>query len=142
MKYDTEDVEHLKALIEKVGGPPPQLIKFAEKRGYVTRQEVVGKALSNDQLERMLDRRAALEAATSREENRKEMVRKQMAKLDAPAKEESELAELAEIMKEREEQKMRIMMEKLSFEDVVETEKEDNKEYEKKREELQCGQVD
>lgn len=29
IKYETEDVEHIKMLIDKVGGPPPLLVKYA-----------------------------------------------------------------------------------------------------------------
>lgn len=111
IKYDTEEVEPIKELIEKVGGPPPQLIKYASnERGFVLRTEIIGMAISNARLEKMIDRRDALESIKGREEQRKEMVRKQMSKLDNPIKEESDLSEIAELARQREENWMRGIM--------------------------------
>ena len=137
IKYDTEDVEHLKMLIERVGGPPPQLVKYANHpRGYVKRTEIIGMSLSNERLERLIDRRESMKNVLNREEERKEMVRKQMAKLDSPQKEDNELAEIAEIAKRREEAFLLGLMEQRSAADYQEANKEKVKEYEKKREEL------
>ena len=137
IKYDTEDVEHLKKLIDRVGGPPPQLVKYASHpRGYVKRTEIIGMSLSNERLERLIDRRDSMQNIVNREEERKEMVRKQMAKLDSPQKEDKELAEIAEIAKRREEAFLRGLMEQRSAADYQEANKEKVKEYEKKREEL------
>lgn len=110
VKYDTEDAAALKELIAKVGGPPPQLVKYADNaRGYVLRTEVIGMTISNERLEKMIDRKSALEEETSREEARRESVRKQMSQLDNPRKEESDMAEIAEIARQREENYMRGM---------------------------------
>jgi ApaG protein len=137
IKYDTEDVEHLKVLIDKVGGPPPQLVKYASHpRGYVKRTEIIGMSLSNERLERLIDRRDSMQNIINRENERKEMVKKQMAKLDSPQKEDKELAEIAEIAKRREEAFLRGLMEQRSASDYQEANKEKVKEYEKKREEL------
>lgn len=139
IKYDTEEVEPIKELIEKVGGPPPQLIKYASnERGFVLRTEIIGMAISNARLEKMIDRRDALESIKGREEQRKEMVRKQMSKLDNPIKEESDLSEIAELARQREENWMRGIMDQegrgdASFQEQI---KEEEKAYEKKREEL------
>ncbi|KAL9190298.1 hypothetical protein ACHAXT_007509 [Thalassiosira profunda] len=137
IKYETEEVDTVKALIAKVGGPPPQLVKFADHpRGYVLRTEVIGMNLSNDRLEKMIDRQAAMEDE-AKEEFRKEAVRKEMAKLDSPMKQESDLAEIAEIARQREEAYLRgIMDQDARNAQYAEMMKEDTKEYEKKREEL------
>ena len=138
IKYGTEDVEHLKALIERVGGPPPQLAKLADsERGYITRSEVIGMALSNERLKRMIDRRETYDSAVQREEQRKEQVKKLMSKVENPkAKEEAELLEIAKIKQEREEEWIRNMMEQETVESYKETSKEKETEYEKKRAEL------
>mmetsp|Transcript_27461 Transcript_27461/g.49920 ORF Transcript_27461/g.49920 Transcript_27461/m.49920 type:complete len:838 (+) Transcript_27461:144-2657(+) len=137
IKYEMDDVEHLKALIEKVGGPPPQLVKYADHpRGYVLRSEVIGMAISNERLERMIDRRAAMEDKV-REENRKESVRKEMAKLDNPIKEENDLAEIEELARKREENWMRGIMDiEGRSSQYQEAMKEEQKEYDEKRKEL------
>lgn len=137
IKYETEDPEALKALIEKVGGPPPQLVKYASnERGYVLRSEVIGMAISNERLERMIDRRAAMEDE-GREEARKENVRKEMSKLDNPIKEESDLAEIEELARQREENWMRGIMDiEGRSSQYQEAMKEEQKEYDEKRKEL------
>lgn len=135
IKYDTEDADKLRALIAKVGGPPPQLVKFADNpRGYVLRTEILGSAISNARLERIIERREAWEGAAAREEQRKESVRKQMSKLDNPMKQESDLAEIAEIKRQREEEFMQNFLSAEKVGDYAEQMKEDQKEYEKKRE--------
>ena len=138
IKYDTEDVEKLKVLIDKVGGPPPQLVKYADNaRGYITRSEIIGMAISNDRLERMIDRREAYDNAVNRENSRKEQVRKQMAKMENPkANEEAELAEIAKIAQEREDNWLRGMMERETVESFREKANEKEKEYDTKRAEL------
>jgi ApaG protein len=138
IKYETEDVEHIKMLIDKVGGPPPQLVKYAsDPRGYVKRTEIIGMSVSNERLERMIDRRQQMDNINAREEQRRENVKKQMAKLDSPQKEDSDLAEIAEIAKRREENFLRGLVEQNSVSDYQEgPNKEKVKEYEKKREEL------
>jgi len=137
IKYDTEDADAVRALIERVGGPPPQLAKYAnDPRGYVLRTEILGAAISNARLERMIDRREALEGAAAREEQRKESVRKEMSKLDNPMKQESDLAEIAEIRRQREEEYMRNFLMDDNRGDFAEQMKEDQKEHDKKREEL------
>jgi ApaG protein len=137
IKYDTEDVDKLKALMTKVGGPPPQLVKYADHpRGYVLRTEVIGMNVSNNRLEKMIDRMASLED-DGREEVRKEAVRKQMSKLDNPVKEESDLAEIQEIARQREEEYLRgIMDQEARTSQYRELMKEEEKEYKTKREEL------
>ena len=138
IKYDSEDVEKLKVLIDKVGGPPPQLAKYADSaRGYITRSEIIGMAISNDRLERMIDRREAYDNAVNRENSRKEQVRKQMAKMENPkANEEAELAEIAKIAQEREDNWLRGMMERETVESFREKANEKEKEYDTKRAEL------
>mmetsp|Transcript_26694 Transcript_26694/g.42155 ORF Transcript_26694/g.42155 Transcript_26694/m.42155 type:complete len:687 (+) Transcript_26694:136-2196(+) len=137
IKYEMDDVEDLKVLIEKVGGPPPQLVKYADNsRGYVLRSEVIGMAISNERLERMIDRRAAMEDK-GREENRKECVRKEMAKLENPIKEENDLAEIEELARKREENWMRGIMDiEGRSSQYNEAMKEEQKEYDEKRKEL------
>ncbi|KAL7532541.1 hypothetical protein ACHAXR_004695 [Thalassiosira sp. AJA248-18] len=137
IKYDTEDVEHLKTLIEKVGGPPPQLVKYADNpRGYVLRTEIIGMVMSNKRLEQMLDRRSTLEDE-AREEQRRESVRKQMSKLENPLKEESDLAEIEEIARQREETYLRGIMDQDARSSLYnELMKEEQKEHDKKRKEL------
>ena len=138
IKYETEDPDHVRMLIEKVGGPPPQLIKYAsDPRGYVKRTEIIGMSVSNERLERMIDRRQQMEGINAREELRKENIKKEMAKLDSPQKEDSDLAEIAEIAKRREENFLRGLVEQNTVSDYQEgPNKEKVKEYEKKREEL------
>lgn len=139
LKYDTEEVEPIKALIAKVGGPPSQLAKYAaDPRGYVLRTEVIGMVVNNDRLEKMVERRDALSSLSSREEQRKESVRKQMAKLDNPLKEESDLEEIAQLAAQRRENLMRSWMdeEKRGDGGASEKVKEELKAYETKREEL------
>eukprot|EP00581_Thalassiosira_minuscula_P019331 CAMPEP_0183713888 /NCGR_PEP_ID=MMETSP0737-20130205/8614_1 /TAXON_ID=385413 /ORGANISM="Thalassiosira miniscula, Strain CCMP1093" /LENGTH=833 /DNA_ID=CAMNT_0025942751 /DNA_START=75 /DNA_END=2576 /DNA_ORIENTATION=+ len=145
IKYETEDPERLKMLIDKVGGPPPQLVKYADHpRGYVLRTEVLGFAISNERLERMIDRRAAMEDE-AREEARKEAVRRDLSNLDNPIKEENDLAEIAEIARQREENWMRGIMDiEGRSAQYQESMKEEMKEYEEKRKELlkQWGEGD
>jgi ApaG protein len=138
IKYDTEDPDHVRMLIDRVGGPPPQLIEYAANpRGYVKRTEIIGMSVSNERLERMIDRRQQMENISKREELRKENIKKQMAKLDSPQKEDSDLAEIAEIAKRREENFLRGLVEQNTVSDYQEgPNKEKVKEYEKKREEL------
>jgi len=139
IKYDTEEAAPIKELIAKVGGPPPQLVKFADnERGYILRTEIIGMAISNERLEKMIDRRNALESITNREEQRKEQVRKQMSQLDNPIKVESDLDEIAEIARQREENWMRGIMDQEGRGDAAYQEqiKEEQKAYDKKREEL------
>ncbi len=113
------------------------MAKFAENsRGYVLRSEVIGMAVSNERLERMIDRRAAMEDEV-REEARREAVRKEMAKLDNPIKEEADLAEIEELARQRQENWMRGIMDiegrSAGYREAM---KEENKEYEEKRKEL------
>jgi len=138
IKYDTEDVEKLKTLIDKVGGPPPQLVKYADNpRGYITRSEIIGMAISNERLERMLDRRTAYENAVNREQTRKDQVRALMQSTENPKQnEEAEFAEIAKIKQEREEEWLRNMMEQETVEGYKERANEREKEYEDKRAEL------
>jgi len=137
IKYETEDADRLRELIAKVGGPPPQLVKYADHpRGYILRSEIIGMAMSNQRLERMIDRRSAMEDE-AREEIRKEAVRKQMSKLDNPEKEDSDLAEIEKLQQEREEAYLRgIMDQEARSAQYNEMMKEEQKDYEKKREEL------
>ncbi|KAL7544994.1 hypothetical protein ACHAWF_008367 [Thalassiosira exigua] len=137
IKFGIEDVEHLQALVAKVGGPPPPLVKYADNpRGYVLRTEIIGMQMSNERLERMIDRRAAWDDET-REEQRKEAVRKQMAKLDDPQREESELAEIQAIARKREEAYLRgILDQEGRAAQYAELMKDETKEDDKKREEL------
>ena len=138
IKYETEDPDHVRMLMEKVGGPPPQLVKYAsDPRGYVKRTEIIGMSVSNERLERMIDRRQQMDGINAREELRRENIKKEMAKLDSPQKEDSDLAEIAEIAKRREENFLRGLVEQNTVSDYQEgPNKEKVKEYEKKREEL------
>ena len=138
IKYETEDPDHVRMLMEKVGGPPPQLVKYAsDPRGYVKRTEIIGMSVSNERLERMIDRRQQMDGINAREELRRENIKKEMAKLDSPQKEDSDLAEIAEIAKRREENFLRGLVEQNTVSDYQEgPTKEKVKEYEKKREEL------
>ena len=138
IKYDTEDPDHVRMLIGRVGGPPPQLVKYAsDPRGYVKRTEIIGMSVSNERLERMIDRRQQMDNIDAREELRRENIKKEMAKLDSPQKEDSDLAEIAEIAKRREENFLRGLVEQNTVSDYQEgPNKEKVKEYEKKREEL------
>ena len=138
IKYETEDPDHVRMLMEKVGGPPPQLVKYAsDPRGYVKRTEIIGMSVSNERLERMIDRRQQMDGINAREELRRENIKKEMAKLESPQKEDSDLAEIAEIAKRREENFLRGLVEQNTVSDYQEgPNKEKVKEYEKKREEL------
>ncbi|KAL3763286.1 hypothetical protein ACHAWU_008989 [Discostella pseudostelligera] len=138
IKYDTEDVDHLKKLIERIGGPPPQLVKYANHpRGYVLRTEIVGMPFDNEQIESMLDRRESLLDDIQREERRKEAVRREMAKLDNSQREAKHYAELVELVKRRkEEAALAVFEEELARANPNEKTKERMKEYEKEREEL------
>mmetsp|Transcript_10973 Transcript_10973/g.20097 ORF Transcript_10973/g.20097 Transcript_10973/m.20097 type:complete len:842 (+) Transcript_10973:199-2724(+) len=137
INYETEDAEALKALIAKVGGPPSKLVKYADHpRGFVLRTEVIGMAISNERLERMIDRRAMMEDE-GREELRKEAVRKNISNLDNPIKEECDLAEIEEIARQREENWLRGMMDSEGrSEGYKDAMKEEQKEYDEKRKEL------
>lgn len=137
IKYETEDPEHLRTLIAKVGGPPPQLVKYAgNPRGYVLRSEIIGMRMSNERLEKMIDRQMAMDDE-AREEQRREMVRKQMAKLDNPQKEEAQRAKLEELARAREEKYLRGIMDIESRTgQYVEMMKDEQKDYDKKRQEL------
>jgi len=138
IKYGTDDPDTLRTLMTKVGGPPPQLIPLADHpRGYVLRTEVIGMALSNERLERLIDRRTATDDAV-REERRREAARNDLAKLDNPAKEEAERAELAEIRRQRKENWLRnvLAVESRSADDYEESDEAEKKEYDDKRQEL------
>mmetsp|Transcript_4292 Transcript_4292/g.7978 ORF Transcript_4292/g.7978 Transcript_4292/m.7978 type:complete len:558 (+) Transcript_4292:191-1864(+) len=92
----------------------------------------------------MIDRRAAMEDE-AREEARKEAVRRDLSNLDNPIKEENDLAEIAEIARQREENWMRGIMDiEGRSAQYQESMKEEMKEYEEKRKELlkQWGEGD
>lgn len=137
IKFDTEDVENLRTLIEQVGGPPPMLAKFASHpRGYVLRSEIIGMNMSNNRLEKMIERRESGLDNESIEARRQEGLRKKMKQLENPTTYEDEVAEIRELNRQRQEEYYRGIMEREAGGGYAKYFEDEKKDYDKKREEL------
>ena len=137
IKYGTEDVDTLRTLIEQVGGPPPMLAKYAtHPRGYVLRSEIIGMNLSNQRLEKMIERRSSGLDSEENEARRQEAIRKQMKNLENPTTYEDEVAEIRELNRQRQEEYYRGIMEREAGGGYAKYFEDEKKDYDKKREEL------
>ncbi|KAL7498068.1 hypothetical protein ACHAWT_009830 [Skeletonema menzelii] len=137
IKYGTEDVDTLRNLIEQVGGPPPLLAKYAaHPRGYVIRSEIIGMNLSNQRLEKMIERRSSGLDSEENEARRQEALRKQMKNLENPTSYEDEVAEIRELNRQRQEEYYRGIMEREAGGGYAKYFEDEKKDYDKKREEL------
>jgi len=101
VRFETEDVDYLRDLIAKVGGPPPSLVaKSAENvSGHVAMADVLQLPPSNSRLERILDRRS--DSGAQLDGQRKEFVKNQIKAMENPRTPEMDRAEVEKIAEER-----------------------------------------
>jgi len=126
----TEEIAKLRKLIDKVGGPPPQLVKYANHpRGYVLHSEVYAKPLSASRLQRIIERNEQIDA---RERSR--LVAIEREKNSKKKKSGMSVEEIAALRAQRQEELMKGMEAKIA--NVAEKIKEDAKKEDEERKEL------